>query len=70
MRGTGVEAVKCICAERPVPTVYIVSNPEEVETPDCGSAIIRKPVARGELRKAVATLGLTIPTGSRPAPVG
>ena len=51
--GSGIEAVRIICAEQSIPTVYVVSNPEEVEEAIAGSIVIRKPLSRGELQQAV-----------------
>ena len=51
--GCGIEAVRIICAQEPIPTVYTISNPEEAEESIRGSIVIAKPVARDELREAV-----------------
>ena len=53
MDGCGIEAVKSICAEQAVPTIYAVSNPEEVEEAIRGSIVITKPIAEEELQRAV-----------------
>ena len=53
MEGCGIEAVKIICAHKSIPTIYIVSNPEEAKDGIRGSIIIAKPVARDELQQAV-----------------
>ena len=53
MDGCGIEAVRIICAQQSIPTVYIVSNPEETDEAIGGSTVILKPITKDELREAV-----------------
>ena len=53
MDGCGIKAVKIVCANKSIPTVYIASNPEEAEEAALGNIVIAKPVARDELQQAV-----------------
>lgn len=51
--GSGIEAVRIICAEQAIPTVYIVGNPHELRGALPGTTIIGKPFKMEELREAV-----------------
>jgi CheY-like chemotaxis protein len=51
--GNGIEAVRIICEQQPIPTIYIVSNREEVQQAIKGSRIIVKPILPEELERAV-----------------
>ena len=51
--GLGTEAVKIICNEQPIPTVYIVSNPAEVGDASTSSIVITKPIVKHALDEAV-----------------
>jgi len=51
--GSGIEAVRIICADQSIPTVYIVGNPDELEGKLPGATIIGKPFRSDELRQAV-----------------
>ena len=51
--GSGNEAVAIICAQQSIPTIYVVSNPEEIETGIRGSVVIVKPFSKDALRQAV-----------------
>jgi CheY-like chemotaxis protein len=51
--GSGIEAVRIICAEQSIPTVYIVGNPHEVRGQLPDTIIVGKPFKRDELREAV-----------------
>jgi CheY-like chemotaxis protein len=51
--GNGIDAVDVICSSEPVPTIYIVSNPQEAREELDGDVFIIKPVSKVALRKAV-----------------
>ena len=53
MDGSGIEAVKVICSSQEIPTIYIVSNPEEAQETIGGSMVITKPVTKVDLQQAV-----------------
>ena len=54
VEGTGIGAVRAICASRPAPFVFLVGNPHEVE-PLVGKAVlVGKPFGGERLRQAVA----------------
>lgn len=52
-KGSGIEAVRTICAEQSIPTVFIVSNPAEVEEAIPNGIVITKPIAKDALQRAV-----------------
>lgn len=59
--GSGAAAVGIICAERPIPTVYVVSNLDEVPL---GAISVTKPIDRRELQHAVReAMQGALPTG-------
>lgn len=51
--GNGIDAVRAICADRAIPTVFTVSNPEEAEPLVGNSSVITKPISKMKLRAAV-----------------
>lgn len=51
--GNGVDAVRAICADRAIPTVFTVSNPEEAQPLVGTSSVVIKPISKKELRAAV-----------------
>ena len=52
--GTGIGAVRAICATRPVPVVFLVGNPHDVEPLVGGAVLVGKPFGGERLRDAVA----------------
>lgn len=53
VRGNGVDAVKVICADQPIPTVFVVSDTAEVQPLVGGAPIVVKPVSKTLLHRAV-----------------
>lgn len=53
MDGNGIEAVDLICSSQPIPTIYIVSNPQEAREALDDDVFIIKPVSKVALRRAV-----------------
>lgn len=51
--GNGIDAVDVICSSEPIPTIYIVSNPQEARESFDDDVFIVKPVSKVALRKAV-----------------
>jgi DNA-binding response OmpR family regulator len=51
--GTGVEAVRTICAHQVIPVVFIVGNPEAMTSPVPYAAVIGKPFGGTRLREAI-----------------
>jgi CheY-like chemotaxis protein len=58
--GSGIEAVRIICAEQSIPTVYIVGNPHELGRQTSGTIVIGKPFVRDDLREAVQRAAQTV----------
>lgn len=52
--GTGVAAIRTICAGQPIPVVFITDYRDEVASAVPGAVIIGKPFAESILREAVA----------------
>ena len=52
--GTGVDAVRAICAKRTIPVVFIVGNLNELNSPVPYSATVQKPFVGSQLRQAVS----------------
>ena len=52
--GSGLEAVREICVERPVPVVFVTATPWEVRRQDSGAVIVAKPFGQAALRDGVA----------------
>jgi DNA-binding response OmpR family regulator len=53
MDGNGIDAVDVICSSQPIPTIYIVSNPQEARESLEGDVFVVKPVSKTALRNAV-----------------
>jgi len=51
--GSGIEAVRRICAHQVVPVVFIVGNPHELASPVSYAAVIGKPFGGSRLREAI-----------------
>lgn len=51
--GSGIEAVRIICSEQSIPTVYIVGDPQELRQRLPDTIIVGKPFMADELREAV-----------------
>jgi CheY-like chemotaxis protein len=51
--GTGIEAIRVICAERAIPVVFITAYPEEVRAQLPDAILLAKPFASRTLRLAV-----------------
>ena len=52
--GTGLEAVRHICSESPIPVVFITATPWEVEAHEKERVIVPKPFDAAGLRSGVA----------------
>ena len=52
--GTGLEAVRHICSESPIPVVFITATPWEVEAHENQRVIVPKPFDAAGLRAGVA----------------
>lgn len=52
-RGTGVNAIRVICAERPIPVVFLTDYGDEVLKLVPDAVLLRKPFADRSLREAV-----------------
>lgn len=53
VRGDGVSAVKAIWTDQKVPTVFIVSNADEVKALVSDTPVVTKPITNSALRNAV-----------------
>lgn len=53
VQGDGASAVKAICADQPVPTVFIVSDADEAKPLIDNVPVITKPILRASFRSAV-----------------
>ena len=51
--GSGDEAVRIICEQQSIPTVYIVGNPDEIEAGSRDKIVVVKPFTREGVRTAV-----------------
>lgn len=51
--GSGIEAVRIICADHVIPTVYIVGNPHELREALPDAIVVGKPFGGADLRRAV-----------------
>lgn len=60
---SGIDAVRKICEDRPIPVIYIVALPDQVlaEVPD--AVILQKPLTSADLGKALIDV---MPTSFRP----
>lgn len=52
--GTGLEAVREICGDRPVPVVFVTATPWEVRDQDSSAVIVAKPFGPATLQEGVA----------------
>ena len=52
-QGTGPEAVKQICKDRPIPTIYVAGLASEVRAADPLAVVLEKPFLNQELARAV-----------------
>ncbi len=52
-QGNGIEAVRNICEDRSIPTIYIASNRDEVRNAVSGSVVATRPILPRELEQAV-----------------
>ena len=62
--GSGIDAVRIICAEQPVPTVYIVGNPHELRGRLPDTIVIGKPFRTNELLEAIRCAARMIGTST------
>ena len=53
LKGSGIRAVEKICADKIIPVVFIVGDPDRVELPVPYAALIGKPFGGTKLREAV-----------------
>jgi CheY-like chemotaxis protein len=51
--GTGMEAVKIICADHPIPVIFIVANREDVAETFNGAPVLEKPFFNAHLEATV-----------------
>jgi CheY-like chemotaxis protein len=51
--GSGVEAVRRICARQPIPVVFIVGNPSALEAVGPNMVVLEKPFSSAALEQAV-----------------
>jgi CheY-like chemotaxis protein len=56
--GSGIEAVRTICAHQVIPVVFIVGNPHDVISPVPYAAVIGKPFGGTPLKEALGTARL------------
>ena len=61
--GSGIDAVRVICSDRAIPTVYIVGGPNELRENLPDALIVGKPFMADELREAVRRAVLMVGTG-------
>lgn len=52
--GRGIDAVRTICADRPIPVVFVTATPWEVREIGLGAAVVPKPFGQDMLREAIA----------------
>lgn len=50
---SGIETVRAICSDRPVPVVFVTSTGWEVRHHNADLAVVQKPFAPADLRQAV-----------------
>lgn len=60
--GSGIDAVRIICAEQSIPTVYIVGNPDELRRRLPDTIVVGKPFMANELREAIQRAALMVGT--------
>jgi CheY-like chemotaxis protein len=51
--GTGIEAVRQICSERPIPVVFVTATPWEVRAGEPDAIIVPKPFGHETLKQGV-----------------
>lgn len=51
--GCGIDAVETICADKPIPVIFITGTPAEVQTRRPGNMILHKPFNAAQLAEAV-----------------
>lgn len=51
--GCGIDAVESICADKPIPVIFITGTPGDVETRRRGDIILHKPFNATRLAEAV-----------------
>ena len=52
-QGTGAEAVKQICKDRPIPTIYVAALASDVLAADPRAVVLEKPFLSPELSRAI-----------------
>ena len=57
--GTGVEVVRAICADRPIPTIYVAGLVDEVLAEEPLATVLEKPVSSRRLIRAVQEVPAT-----------
>jgi DNA-binding response OmpR family regulator len=62
--GSGIDAVRVICAEQLIPTVYIVGNPYELRERLPYTVVVGKPFVTADLRDAVKRATLMVETST------
>jgi CheY-like chemotaxis protein len=60
--GCGIDAVEAICADRPIPVIFITGTPSEVQTRRPNDLIVHKPFNAARLAEAVQRV---LPLGAR-----
>lgn len=60
--GSGIDAVRIICAEQSIPTVYIVGNPHELRRRLPDTIVVGKPFTANELFEAIQRAALMVAT--------
>ena len=51
--GCGIDAVEAICADKPIPVIFITGTPAEVQARRRGNMILHKPFNAAHLAEAV-----------------
>jgi DNA-binding response OmpR family regulator len=52
-QGNGVDAVRAICSNQAIPTVFIVSDAEEAKPVVGDAPVVKKPISKARLHRAV-----------------
>ena len=63
--GSGIDAVRTICSETPIPTVFITAQPDKVWSQMSQHPVLSKPFRSGDVEAAVRQV-----MSVRPAPSG
>jgi CheY-like chemotaxis protein len=58
--GSGIDAVRIICAELSIPTVYIVGNPYELRRRLPDTIVVGKPFTANELLEAIQRAAMMV----------